>query len=149
MTKKIRLVFPDLDVEVIAVLLEEQAPLTCAAVWEALQQPLSGSCRHGHDTGPELYVLTPPAPDVPDENATVFPIPGDLLFYHYDGQLPRGERIYDIGIYYDRGCSLLRIGWTPGNVFASVTDNLEGLRSVARAIHETGPKGVRVERVSG
>lgn len=148
MSKKIRLSFPELDIDVVASLLEEQAPLTCDAVWCALEEPLEGSCRHGHDSGPEIYVLMPPAPNVPDENATVFPIPGDFLFYHYSGQLPRGEKIYDIGMYYDRGgFSLLRIGWTPGNLFATVTENLRGLQLVAREIHETGPKRIKIERV--
>jgi hypothetical protein len=147
--KAIKVVFPTLNVEVQATLLEEQAPLTCDAVWNALERPIEGSCRHGHDTGPELYVLMPPAPHLPDENSTLFPIPGDFLFYHYSGQLPRGEKVYDIGMYYDRGgASLLRIGWTPGNLFATVTENLAGLQRVAKEIHETGPKPIRVERVN-
>jgi len=150
MARQIRVTFPELNIEVIATLLEEQAPLTCEAIWAMLAKPLEGSARHGHETGPELYVLTPPAPDVPDENATLFPIPGDFLFYHYAGQLPRGEKVYDIGMYYNRGGKgLLRVGWTPGNLFATVTTNLAGLQQAARQVIETGPKRIRVERLEG
>jgi hypothetical protein len=146
MPKQFKMTFPSLGEEVIVTMLEDDAPATCEMFARVLAKPFVGSARHGHDSGPELYVLTPPAPDLPDENSAVFPAPGDILFYHYDGQLPRGEKVYDIGIYYDRGGhGLLRVGWTPGNLFAVVTGNLAGLQRVARQVHETGPKAIRLE----
>jgi len=147
MAKRIKLVFPTSGVEVVATLLEEQAPATCETVWKVLEKPLEGKVYHGHETGPEIYFFMPPAPDLPNENSTVFPIPGDLLFYHYDGQLPRGEKVYDVGVYYGRGGKgLLAVGWTPGNLFAAVTENLEGLQKVGREVSNSGPQPVVVER---
>ena len=150
MTRQIKLEFPELDIEAIATLLEEDAPDTCETMWRFLERPLEAAVSIGIETGPEIWVLVPPAPDLPDENATVFPIPGDLLFYHYSGQKPHGEKVYDIGIYYARGGKgLLRVGWTPGNLFATITENLAGVQRVASEMHRSGPKKVIVRRVNG
>jgi hypothetical protein len=130
-------------------MLEAEAPATCDAIWGFLEQPLDGIVRHAYGLGPELWILTPPAPEVPPENATIFPIPGDIGFYHYDGQLPNGEKIYDIALFYDRGAkSMITVGWVPTNVFAAVTENLEGLRSVGLGVIESGPTAIRIERVA-
>ena len=92
--------------------------------------------------------MLPDLPQVPKENMTVFPVPGDLLFYHYIGQLPHGARIYDIGMYYDRaGHSFWDVGWVPGNVFATVSANLGGLQRVGGQVHESGEQEVVVERL--
>jgi len=148
MARQIRLTFPASGEKVIATLLEEDAPATCEMVWRVLEKPLKGPANHARGIGPEIYVMMPPAPEVPNENLTVFPIPGDLLFYHYVGQLPRGEKIYDIGIYYDRGGhSFWNVGWVPGNVFATVAENLEGLQRVGREISNSGAQLIEIERV--
>ena len=148
MSRRIRLSFPGTGVVVVCTLLEQEAPVTCETVWQALAEPRTETVHHGHETGPELWFLMPPAPELPNENATLFPIPGDLLFYHYDGQLPRGEKVYDIGMYYARGGrGLLNTGWTPGNLFATVTENLQGLQQMAAHIKNYGPQTVVVERL--
>jgi hypothetical protein len=148
MARQIKLIFPASGVEVTATLAEEQAPATCKMVWEALHKPLEGMVRIDHDMGPKLYLPMPPAPDLPKEQFTIFPLPGDILFYHYAGRLPRGEKTYELAVYWRRGGKgLSNAGWIGGNLFASVTVNLEGLQTVARAVLDTGPKPLRVERV--
>lgn len=148
MANRIKLSFPTQGIEVVATLLEEQAPATCEMIWSLLEKPLEGKVYHGHETGPEVFFFVPPAPDVPNESSTVFPIPGDLLFYHYEGQLPRGEKVYDVGVYYGRGGKgLLNVGWTPGNLFATVTENLAGLQQVGRMVSNSGPQSIVVTRV--
>lgn len=148
MARQIRLVFPLSGVRVVATMLEEQTPRTCEAVWRLLEKPIDTKARFGQQTGPELYVLTPPAPGLPYENAQLFPTTGDLLFYHYDGQLPYGEVVYDIGIYYDcGGTGLASVGWVAGNLFATVTENLTGLQMEAKKVEQIGPQPIRVERV--
>jgi hypothetical protein len=146
--RQIKLVFPELGIEAVAALLEEQAPDTCSTMWGFLEEPMESTVHIGIETGPEIWFLVPPAPDLPHENSTVFPIPGDLLFYHYEGQKPHGEKVYDIGIYYARGGKgLLNVGWTPGNLFATITENLAGVQRVARELHQSGPKRIVVSRV--
>jgi hypothetical protein len=147
--RQIKLTFPEMNIEAVATLIEDKAPDTCATVWKFLEKPFEATVRIGIETGPEIWFLVPPAPELPNENSTVFPIPGDLLFYHYDGQLPHGEKVYDIGIYYNRGGkSLLNVGWTPGNLFATISENLSGVQQVAREMFQSGPKKIVVERVS-
>ena len=148
MARRIKIAFPDRGIEAIASLEDEQAPLTCDHVWKSLEQPLEGIFNHGHESGPEIWFYMPPAPDLPNENATLFPEVGDILFYHYDGQLPRGEKIFDMGIYYGRGGKgLLAVGWVPGNLFATVTENLKGVQEAARFINDHGPQRATISRV--
>ncbi|MGK2853385.1 MAG: DUF3830 family protein, partial [Microbacteriaceae bacterium] len=62
-------------------LLDEQAPRTCAAVWDALSDgPLSSQVFHGKYARNEIYTLLPAfsGTDPGKENTTVTPIPGDL-----------------------------------------------------------------------
>ncbi len=146
MAREIELIFPDSNIIAVAKLCEREAPISCEALWKILEKPLEEKLYHGHETGPELWFYISPIPDLPYENATMFPIPGDLLLYHYEGQKPKGEKVYDIGIYYGRGHSLLNVGWTPGNIVATVTENLEGIVSVAKNINARGPERIIVRR---
>jgi len=75
-----------------------------------------------------------PDEDLPYENSTVFLEHGDIFFYHYIQPPTRdGKMVYDIGIYYDRGCSKLKQGWIPGNLFAKIADqkDIRVLRKIA------------------
>lgn len=68
-----------------AKLLDDLAPRTCAAVWDAL--PLSGDVYHAKYARNEIYALFPPFADrePPLENPTVTPIPGDLCYFSFAG----------------------------------------------------------------
>jgi hypothetical protein len=147
MARQIRLVFPTLNIEVVATLLEDQAPATWDAFWDILASPLEAKLRVDHDFGAKLCLAMPPVPGLPPESSTHFPIPGDLLFYHYAGRLPRGEKTYELGIYWRRGGKgFVDAGWIAGNLFATVTDNLAGLQKAATEVLNSGPKPVRLER---
>jgi len=148
MAKQIKLVFPASAAEVAATLMEDQAPATCAMVWDVLRTPLEGRVRIDHDMGPKLYMPMPPAPELPNEQYTLLPAPGDVLFFHHAGRLPRGEKTYELAVYWrGGGKGLSSAGWIGGNLFATVSGNLEGPQAVARAVLDTGPKPMRVERV--
>ncbi|NED68236.1 DUF3830 family protein, partial [Streptomyces sp. SID10244] len=75
------------DVTAVARLLDDEAPRTAAAVWDAL--PLGGQVYHGKFARNEIYALLPSfAPAEPGpENTTVTPIPGDLCYFTFDGVL--------------------------------------------------------------
>ena len=121
MSKQFEIVFESGAV-VVADLLEEKAPITCENFWEGLAEPITRDLNHGGETGPEIWCFVPePKEELPYENSTVFPEHGDILFYHYIQPPTRdGKRVFDIGIYWDRGQSKLRQGWMPGNLFARV-----------------------------
>ena len=76
-------------VSCVARLLDDEAPRTCAAVWDAL--PLSAPVFHGKYARNEIYTLLPAfAPSDPGkENTTVTPIPGDVCWFSFDGRRPR------------------------------------------------------------
>jgi hypothetical protein len=71
------------DVHAVAELLDQAAPKTCEAVWKAL--PLEGSAFHAKRAHNEVYTLVAPFADreVGVENATIFPIPGDVVYFFF------------------------------------------------------------------
>ncbi|MBI2469019.1 MAG: DUF3830 family protein [Candidatus Rokubacteria bacterium] len=152
MTRQIELVLVRKKVRAVATLLEEEAPRTCAAVWAAL--PLEGDTYHAKWAGRELYTLVPPLGSRPgEENATITPIPGDVLYFDVPPDtidLPVALRrahpqgLVDIAVFYGRNNLLLGpAGFMPGNLFATIT---KGLDAYAKACHELFREGTINER---
>ena len=108
MARQIEISFTKRNVRGVATLLEEEAPLTCDAVWNAL--PLEGDAYHARWAGREVYTLVPPlGADPGKENATIMPIGGDLLYFEVDAasiDIPperrTGEPLIDIALFYGR-----------------------------------------------
>lgn len=141
-------------------LLEEAAPRTCAAVWDAL--PLNGQVYHGKYARNEIYGLFPAfaQTDPGRENTTVTPIPGDICWFTFTGDdlgnpaygyETEGEHrskgtIVDLALFYGRNNLLINgdQGWVPGNVFATVED---GLAEMAAACQDLWMGGVRGETI--
>ena len=150
MEKQFEIVFEDRDIAVRATLLEAQAPITCENFWQGIGESWHADLHHGRETGPELWCYVPPPDEeLPYENATVFPDPGDILYYHYIQPPTRnGTKIFDIGIYYGRGCSKLAQGWIPGNLFARVVDRgeIKKLEAVAADLLKVRSIGVTLKR---
>lgn len=151
MPRQIEIAFAERKVKGIATLLEEEAPRTCEAVWNAL--PLEGGANHARWAGREVYILVPPLESDPGrENATVFPIPGDLLFFTVSASsidVPPARRtgrpLIDIALFYGRNNYLLGPeGHMPGNLFAVVTENLSGLAEACESIFRQGAAGERM-----
>lgn len=142
-------------------LLDDEAPRTAAAVWDAL--PLEGQVFHGKYARNEIYQLVPAfAPTEPGkENTTVTPIPGDVCYFAFDSndlatpshgyaaEAGPGElsHIIDLAIFYGRNNLLLNgdTGWVPGNVFASI---VEGLPEMAAACQDIWMNGATDEVLS-
>lgn len=141
-------------------LLDEDAPLTCAAVWSVL--PCSGDAYHAKYARNEVYTLIPRIMAAPRrENPTVTPIPGDVCLFDFEpweiGNPAYGYRsdsearalggATDLAIFYGRNNLLLNgdIGWVPGNVFASIED---GLAELAAASNYLWMRGVEGETMS-
>ncbi|WP_344975342.1 DUF3830 family protein [Salinactinospora qingdaonensis] len=144
-------------VSCVAELLEKDAPRTCAAVWNAL--PQEGDIYHAKYARNEVYAMVPRfAEEEPgQENPTVTPIPGDVVYFSFDGgmldrqfkeekgidQLPG---VIDLAIFYGRNNLLLNgdVGWVPGNVYATI---VEGLDRMAEACHDVWRSGSVGERL--
>lgn len=142
-------------------LLDEQAPRTCTAVWDAL--PQSGPAYHGKYARNEIYALVEDFAETPPgrENSTITPIPGDVVAFwfgaaelgsasHGYATAPAAQRdagIVDVAIFYERNNLLLNpdVGWVPGNVFATIVD---GLEAIAAAAQDMWLNGVADERIS-
>ncbi len=138
-------------------LLDDEAPRTAAAVWDAL--PLSGQVFHGKYARNEIYSLVPAfaAAEPGKENTTVTPIPGDLCYFAFDaddlgtpshgyeaGAGPdRLQHIIDLALFYGRNNLLLNgdQGWVPGNVFATVVDGLADMAAACQDVWMGGARG--------
>ena len=161
MARHIKIALEQRGVACRAVLLEADAPRTCAAVWDAL--PQDGAAYHAKYARNEVYTLVPPFADPPIglENPTITPIPGDVVYfgfepwqignpaYGYDeGSEAHSDRgATDLAIFYGRNNLLINgdAGWVPGNVFAAI---VEGLPEMAAAAQDLWLRGVEGERLS-
>jgi len=141
-------------------LLDEEAPATSEAVWQAL--PLAGDAFHAKFARNEVYTLLPRITAAPRrENPTVTPIPGDIcLFdfesweignpaygYQLDSQAHAAQGATDLAIFYGRNNLLINgdVGWVPGSVFASVE---EGLVAMAEACNDVWRNGFAGEQLA-
>lgn len=150
MSKQFEIVFEKSGAVVVAELLEDKAPITCENFWDGIAKPVHQDLHHGGETGPEMWCFVPPPKEeLPYENSTVFPEHGDILYYHYIQPPTRdGMKVFDIGIYWDRGQSKLRQGWIPGNLFAHVNgkDQTQTLRQEAGRLLVEGKGKVTLRR---
>ncbi|WP_165985459.1 DUF3830 family protein [Streptomyces sp. YIM 98790] len=138
-------------------LLDDRAPLTCEAVWNAL--PLSGDVYHAKYARNEIYTLLPPfAPaEPPLENPTVTPIPGDLCYFTFSGTAlatsshgyeraaedRSGPTVVDLALFYERNNLLLNadVGWVPGIVWGQVVEGLEEMADACQDVWRSGAVG--------
>jgi hypothetical protein len=141
----------------VARLLDEEAPRTCKAVWEAL--PKGGPVYHAKYARNEIYTLVPRfAQTEPGrENPTITPIPGDVVYFGLEPwQLSAGSHGYsstenqaghapmvDLAIFYERNNLLLNpdFGFVPGNVFGTIVEGLAEFAQAARDIWRAGGIG--------
>ncbi|GHH82985.1 hypothetical protein GCM10018793_43960 [Streptomyces sulfonofaciens] len=141
-----------------AKLLDDRAPLTCAAVWEAL--PLGGDVYHAKYARNEIYALFSPFTDKepPLENPTVTPIPGDLCYFSFNGTqlgsqaygysstdagVEAGAVMVDLALFYERNNLLLNgdLGWIPGIVWGQVVDGLDRMADACQDLWRAGALG--------
>jgi hypothetical protein len=140
-----------------AKLLTDRAPITCAAVWQAL--PLGGDVYHAKYARNEIYTLVEPfAPEEPPlENPTVTPIPGDLCYFTFtQTQLATASYGYeataaprkvltviDLALFYERNNLLINgdAGWVPGIVWGAVVDGLDRMADACQDLWRAGALG--------
>ena len=151
------------DVRWRARLLDDEAPRTCAAVWDAL--PLGGALFHAKYARNELYTFVAPFAAVEPEleNPTVTPLPGDVCYFSFAaGQLPAGSygydphegagggaEVIDLAVFYGRNNLLVNgdVGWVPATVFAAIEDP-DDLSSLAAAGNDVWRHGFAGDRLT-
>lgn len=112
-------------------LLEQQAPESCAFLWDLLASEREMPAIHAMWTGPEISCPVPTAMIDPQrnatplapENATVSPQAGDLVLAYVPPRMWGGhpQPVFDLGFFYGPGGRMLfPIGWLAGNVVARV-----------------------------
>lgn len=145
--RRIVLAFLDEGVSVEAVLLEDQAPETCAAVWHHL--PSESFAQHAIYSGSEVYAIWQNRFVVEPENGTSDVLPGDVAYYYQRGGLQYGfpEDLCEMCWFYDRDA----VPSMPGgpirvNLFARMIGDPEPFYAVCRAMRLEGCKRFRVSR---
>jgi hypothetical protein len=165
--KTIEMVFPKRNIRIPATLLEDEAPKTCEAVWSVLTEsddpesirgwPEKGEVHTGQFVGPELYVFLPPdRKNLPIENLTFRPIPGDVMLFVIPDDYRRRviAGLWDFSVFYDRGGDLRveppgveGVGWR-GSRFAKVPNiHLDELLDLGNKIWREGVETMIVRRL--
>ena len=156
MARKISFTFNAAGVTAIAELLEKDAPETCEAIWKALETPAENKGTLASFAGRELNIPLPDenkvfkGEDVPPENQTVFPLPGEVLWHYFPPHSEVGvhDQVYNVSVIYGRDTRMfLPTGWVPHNVFARIVENLDGLVEMCRRTKLEGPKVITIQRV--
>ena len=155
MTRYVEIMLEKRNVRCVARLLDNEAPKTCEAVWQAL--PQGGSIFHAKYASNEIFTLVPALHDDPgNENRTITPIPGDVMYFylHPGTRLPpeaqslcRPEQgLVDLAVFYDRNNLLLSPsdGFTPGNVFGAIVRGLDEMKSAGHSVWREGAMGERL-----
>ncbi|MFZ3565394.1 DUF3830 family protein [Streptomyces sp. BH097] len=164
MDRFIEVSLPKRGVTATAKLLDDRAPITCEAIWNAL--PLGSDVYHAKYARNEIYTLVPAfAPQEPPlENPTITPIPGDLCYFTFSNtqmstasygyeaaaeqqgsQAAHAERdiVVDLALFYERNNLLINgdQGWVPGIVWGTITEGLDRLAEACQDLWRAGAVG--------
>ncbi|MET8473620.1 DUF3830 family protein [Streptomyces sp. NPDC006422] len=164
MDRFIEVSLPKRGVTATAKLLDDRAPITCEAIWNAL--PLGSDVYHAKYARNEIYTLVPAfAPQEPPlENPTITPIPGDLCYFTFSNtqmstasygyeaaaeqqgaQAAHAERdiVVDLALFYERNNLLINgdQGWVPGIVWGTITEGLDRLAEASQDLWRSGAIG--------
>lgn len=127
------------DIPFVATLLQAQAPKTCAAFLRAL--PIKGRVIHARWSGEAVWLpMDAYGIEVPWENATSYPAPGELLYY--PGPLSEKELL----IPYGAARFTSKVGQLPGNLFATIVRGGARLRKMGEATLWHGAQPISIVR---
>ena len=119
----------------------EKAPLTCAAFLKLL--PFKKNVLHVRWSGESTWVpLGDLALDVPAENATTYPLPGEILLY------PGGVSETEVLIPYGRTQFGSKAGLLAGNHFLTIVSGLENLSELGRLTLWEGAQPITIDRAN-
>lgn len=150
--RQIRVSFADGSGSAVADLIEDDAPNTSDAIWNML--PLRLDAIHDIWSGHQVLAHLDPSAYLEPENVLTFvPMPGDIFYYyrpaHYFRGAPYGRvESAELGFVYDRDTRPQGPrGPEAVNLFAHVSNDLEGFARSCEAMIRTGHKEIVIERV--
>lgn len=155
MDRSLYIKFVEAGVEGIITLYWETAPKTCEALWGALEKPISVPASHAIFSGPEIMMGLPKENqtfdplNLPPENQTVLPDPGELLWFYQPKNFFKidPDEFWEIGMFYAAGGRTFGpTGWIPCTYFGRVTEGLDALAEQCRLIRKEGIKTVEIGR---
>lgn len=153
--RKIQITFERTGERATAVLLDDLAPRTCEAMWQAIEQPLVTTGIHAGWAGRMVSVEVPEvnrvfdAASLPRENLTVLPIPGDICFGYFPPGYGFGitDAYWDMALVYGRETRFeFSFGPVPMTVWATVDEGLDELAAGCGRTRTEGLQTIRVGR---
>jgi hypothetical protein len=154
-----RKIYLELDdgTRAIATLCTKEAPVTAAAIWDALTTPVTEKIMHAMYAGPEVMFGLPESAQsfepasLPPENQQVIPAAGDLIFYYQAPNAMAGLdfELWEVGIFYGKGGRIFGpSGWTPCSIFASITEGLAGFAAGCQQTRVSGVRNLTIGRLA-
>jgi len=118
----------------------DRAPETCRLLLEEI--PITGKVIQARWSGEAAWLqMDPYGIEAPQENATSYPGPGQILYY------PGGVSEKEILIPYGSACFASKFGLLPGNHFATVIEGNELLEIMGEKVLWGGAQSIRIEKV--
>jgi hypothetical protein len=154
--KKLYLKFLESGVQGIISLYWENAPETCKAIWGALETPIQVPASHAIFSGPEIMMGLPESARtfdptaLPPENQTVYPEPGDMLWFYQPKNFFKidPDEFWEIGMFYGVGGRTFGpTGWIPCTYFARMTEGLDAIAEQCKLIRKEGMKTIELGRL--
>lgn len=136
-------------------LYEKNAPVTCAAIWQALAKPIRIRVIHAMYAGPEVFGDLPAEAriaelsSIPPENQSIMPGKGEMVWFPQQRGLMRGmaDEALILALFYDHGGRTFGpTGWVPENVLGIMRDGIDAVAEECRDIRWTGAKDVEIGR---
>jgi hypothetical protein len=126
------------DIVFKAKLLQDKAPETCRLLIEKM--PITGKAIQARWSGEAAWLqMDPYRIEAPQENATSYPGPGQLLYY------PGGVSEKEILIPYGSAYFASKFGLLPGNHFATIVEGVELLEEMGERVLWDGAQSIRIE----
>ncbi len=149
--RRVRISFPDEGTSAVAVLLEDDCPNTCEALWNLL--PLRLTAIHDIWSGHQVLAHLDTTVVLQPENVlTYIPVPGDIFYYYRPPNYFRGapygrSESAELGIVYDRDTRPQGPrGPEAVNLFANISSGLEPFARACEDMIHRGQKALLVER---
>jgi hypothetical protein len=118
----------------------DRAPETCRLLLEKM--PIKGKAIQARWSGEAAWLqMDPYDVKAPQENATSYPGPGQLLYY------PGGVSEKEILIPYGSACFASKFGLLPGNHFATIVEGFELLEEMGNSVLWEGAQPIKIEAV--
>ena len=116
----------------------EKAPETCRLLTEKM--PITGKAIQARWSGEAAWLqMDPYGVEAPQENATSYPGPGQLLYY------PGGVSEKEILIPYGSAIFASKFGLLPGNHFATIVEGVELLEKMGESVLWKGAQDIKLE----